>query len=77
MVHEDCVVAAIAEQRAAELSDLGRCLYPAGRRRIELTKRLEALIFLHGEERRAHAVAISTALVFGLCSFRASSASRS
>ena len=52
VVHEDRVVAAIAEQRAAELPDLGRCLHPAGRCRIELTKLLEPPILVHCQECR-------------------------
>ena len=52
MVHEDRVVAAIAEQRAAELPDLVRCLHPAGGCGVELTKLLEALVLVHREEGR-------------------------
>src|SRR5256885_5096663 len=54
VVHENRVIAAIAEQRAAKLSDLRRCLHPAGRLRIELTERLEPLILVDCEQCGAH-----------------------
>src|SRR5215204_869369 len=54
VVHEDRVVATVAEQRTAELPDLDRCLHPAGRGGIELTELLEPPVLVHGEECRPH-----------------------
>src|SRR4051812_29944210 len=77
VVQEDGVVAPIAEQRATALPDLGGCLHPAGRGGIELTNLLEPPILVHRQQCGAHGIGHVDSLVLGLCSFRASSASRS
>ena len=77
VIREDVVVTAIAKNRAAACSDIRRCLHPTRRLRIELAQRLQLSILRFREDLNPMAAAISVALFFGLCSFLASSASRS
>jgi len=48
MKHEDMAVATIAKEGAAEVSNIGRCLYPALRFRIKFSKflQLSILVFI-------------------------------
>ncbi len=48
MKHKDMTVATIAKEAAAEFSNIGRCLYPALRFRIKLSKflQLSILVFI-------------------------------
>src|SRR6186713_1130526 len=54
VIHEDLAVAPVAEQRAAEGPDVGRCTDPAGRRRVELAERLQVPVLVLGQEFDAH-----------------------
>src|SRR5271157_3754094 len=50
MIHEDVSVAAIAEESAAELSNIGGRLHPTRRFRIEASEHLQPSILLFGEK---------------------------
>ncbi len=67
---EDMIVATIAKDGAAELSDLRRCFQPARRFQIEIPKLLEISIFLFRQDLDAMAAAMSMALSSGLASSR-------
>ena len=54
MPDEDSPVASITVERATELSDLSRRLYPARSFRIEFSKLLQFKIFLFGQKLDAH-----------------------
>src|SRR5581483_9867865 len=69
VIQENRVVAAIAEEGAAEFSDLRRCLHPTGRLRIELAKFLQLAILLFGEKFDAHGGRHAHGVVFGFVFF--------
>jgi hypothetical protein len=48
VIEEDLVIAAIAEEGAAEFSDIRRCLHPARRFQIELSEFLQFSILFFG-----------------------------
>src|SRR5690349_6331322 len=58
VIEEDVIVAPIAEDGAAEFSDLSRRLHPARRLQIELSEQLQVAILIFGQEfdadRRCH-----------------------
>src|SRR5690606_11791720 len=54
VIHEDMFVAAVGEDRAAELANLGRRLDPARRRGVELTELLQLPILRLRQNLDAH-----------------------
>src|SRR5262245_55323892 len=54
VIHEDMIVAAIAKERTVEFPDFRRCLHPARRFRIELSKFLQLSILFFRQKLDAH-----------------------